>query len=132
MTRRSAKAAAGLSTYLIGKDAAPGALRLGTDRHLPRGVRREDRGDYFDIWLPLLAPSRELLRWWLDGEMSETRFKIFAKRYAAEMATSEASGTIALVAALTKRMPVALGCYCERQQCHRFVLEKLVRQAGAA
>ena len=129
MTRPSADSLK-LEAYRIGDKAPRGALRLGTVRHLPRGVTREERGEYFDIWLPLLAPSRELLRWWLASEMSDARFRIFAKRYEREMATSEAKGAIALVAAMARQTPVALGCYCERQQCHRFVLEKLVRGAG--
>ena len=134
MTRHSGKkeAAKGLrlSAYRIGGAAPKGALRLGTVRHLPRGVRREQRGDYFDVWLPLLSPSRELLRWWLDGEMTDARFKTFTKRYEREMAGSDTKGAIALVAAMAKRIPVALGCYCERKQCHRFVLEELVRKSG--
>lgn len=127
MTRRSARA--GLSTYVIGRDKAPGALRLGIVRHLPRGVRREDRGEYFDVWLPSLAPSRELLRWWLAGEPSEARFTTFAKRYRREMDTSETRGTIALLAAAAVHMPVAIGCYCDRPQCHRVLLERLIRDA---
>jgi uncharacterized protein YeaO (DUF488 family) len=129
MTRRSARPLK-LSAYRIGGTAPNGALRLGTVRHLPRGVKREDRGEYFDIWLPSLAPSRELLRWWLDGERSEARFRAFSKRYEREMATSDAQGAIALVAAMARQTPVALGCYCDRRQCHRFVLEQLVRRAG--
>ena len=127
MTRRSARA--GLSTYVIGRDKAPEALRLCTVRHLPRGVRREDRGEDFDVWLPSLAPSRELLRWWLAGEPSEARFTTFAKRYRREMDTSETRGTIALLAAAAVHMPVAIGCYCDRPQCHRVLLERLIRDA---
>ena len=130
MTRRSADGLK-LSAYRIGDKAPKGALRLGTVRHLPRGVKREERGKYFDVWLPLLAPSRELLRWWLGGVMSKARFKIFTRRYRREMDSSEARGTIALVAAMARRMPVALGCYCDRPQCHRVLLETLVRQTGA-
>ena len=38
-------------------------LRLGTVRHLPRGVKKGDYEalGYFDVWLPMVAPSRELL-----------------------------------------------------------------------
>ena len=34
-------------------------LRLGTVRRPPRGVKKNDfaRFDYFDVWLPELAPS---------------------------------------------------------------------------
>jgi len=40
-------------------------LRLGTVRRPPRGVRKDELGlrDYFDLWLPELAPSDRLLRW---------------------------------------------------------------------
>jgi uncharacterized protein YeaO (DUF488 family) len=126
MTRRSADASK-LSAYRIGDKAPHGAIRLGAVRHLPRGVKREDRGEYFDVWLPLLAPSRELLRWWLDGEISDTRFKTFARRYEREMAGSDTQGAIGLVAAMAKQIPVALGCYCDRKQCHRFLLEAMIR-----
>ena len=37
-------------------------LRLGTVRRPPRGVRKADQAtrNYFDLWLPELAPSAEL------------------------------------------------------------------------
>lgn len=127
MTPPSAKGLK-LSDYRIGEPAPKGAVRLGAVRRLPRGVKREYRGEYFDVWLPLLAPSRELLRWWLGGAMSDARFKVFTKRYEREMATSDAQGAIALVAAMAAQMPVALGCYCDRKQCHRFLLERLIRK----
>ena len=44
----------------LGTPRAPReGLRLGTVRRLPRGVRKTDyaRLDYFDLWLPELAPS---------------------------------------------------------------------------
>jgi uncharacterized protein YeaO (DUF488 family) len=129
MTRRSAEALK-LTAYRIGDKAPRGALRLGTVRHLPRGVKREERGEYFDVWLPLLSPSRALLRWWLGGAMSDTRFRTFSKRYAREMATSDTQGTIALIDAMARHMPVALGCYCDRSQCHRFLLEAMIRKAA--
>ena len=134
MTRPSGKKRSSqglkLAAYRIGGPAPKGAVRLGTVRHLPRGVKREDRGAYFDVWLPLLSPSRELLRWWLDGNMTDARFKTFAKRYGREMAGSDTQGAIALVAAMAKHTPVALGCYCDREQCHRFLLEAMIREAA--
>ena len=38
-------------------------LRLGTVRRPPRGVRKEEfaRRDYFDVWVPELAPSAPLV-----------------------------------------------------------------------
>ena len=37
-------------------------LRIGAARRPPRGVKREDyaRLDYYDVWLPELAPSRTI------------------------------------------------------------------------
>ena len=41
--------------------AAREGPRLGTVRRPPRGVRKQDYGrlDYYDLWLPELAPSAE-------------------------------------------------------------------------
>lgn len=40
-------------------------LRLGTVRRPPRGVKKEDyaRRDYYDVWVPDLSPSAELVSW---------------------------------------------------------------------
>jgi uncharacterized protein YeaO (DUF488 family) len=44
------------------RDPAEG-LRIGTVRRPPRGVRKEDYAarNYYDTWLPELAPSAELV-----------------------------------------------------------------------
>lgn len=104
-------------------------LRIGTVRYLPRGVRKGDlaRRDYFDVWLPILAPSRELLRGLKDGSLAVSRF--FA-RYRREMTETDARQTILLLAALARRTPIAIGCYCEDEsRCHRSVLIELIREA---
>ena len=43
-------------------------LRIGTVRRPPRGVREEDYAarNYFDVWLPELAPSAPLVSWALS------------------------------------------------------------------
>jgi uncharacterized protein YeaO (DUF488 family) len=43
-------------------------LRLGTVRRPPRGVRKADhaRLDYYDVWLPELAPSTPLVNYALS------------------------------------------------------------------
>ena len=49
----------------LGSPRLPGeGLRIGTVRHLPRGVPKRDyaSGNWFDVWLPNLAPSAETLR----------------------------------------------------------------------
>jgi len=39
-------------------------IRFGTVRRPPRGVRKSDYSklNFFDVWLPNLSPSEELLR----------------------------------------------------------------------
>jgi uncharacterized protein YeaO (DUF488 family) len=45
------------------------------------------------------------------------------------MASDEARQAVELLAATVRRTPVALGCYCDSNMCHRFLLEELVRKA---
>lgn len=106
-------------------------LRIGTVRYLPRGVRKQDyaKQDYFDVWLPSLAPSRELLTQLKNGELPLSRF--FA-RYRSEMSQTEPHQIILLLAELAKRTPLSVGCYCEDElQCHRSVLLELICKAAA-
>lgn len=105
-------------------------LRIGTVRFLPRGVHKQDyaKQDFFDVWLPTLAPSRELLSQVKHEGLSLSRF--FA-RYRAEMSETEPRQTIELLAEMAKRTPISVGCYCEDEsQCHRSVLAELIRQAA--
>ena len=61
-------------------------LRLGTVRLLPRGVKKQDyaRLDYYDAWLPELAPSDKLVKWiYAQPEITPakwTRFAMGSKR----------------------------------------------------
>lgn len=125
-----------LRTYRIGSPREPGeGLRLGTVRYLPRGVRKTDyaRRDYFDIWLPALAPSRELFAWALkDGGLARSPERFFA-RYVREMRTlTDARQTLALVAALGARTDISIGCYCaDESRCHRSELFRLLQRAQA-
>ena len=51
----------GIRVVRLGTPRTPGeGTRLGTVRRPPRGVRKEDFAsrDYFDVWLPELAPRR--------------------------------------------------------------------------
>jgi uncharacterized protein YeaO (DUF488 family) len=119
-----------LSTFRIGTPRARGeGVRLGTVRFLPRGVRKADyaRKDYFDVWLPILAPSQALFRWIMARRESETAWTTFRRRYAKEMAAPAPRQTIALLAELAQRTDVAVGCYCEDEtHCHRSVLHDLI------
>lgn len=59
--------------------------RVLVDRLWPRGVRKDD--PRVDAWLPQVAPSTELRRWY--GHRAEA-FEEFADRYAAELAGGRA------------------------------------------
>lgn len=118
-------------TVQLGGPRSPGeGLRIGAVRFLPRGVRKVDyaRRDYFDVWLPSLAPSRELLA---DYKKLKLTPAAFFRRYRAEMAETERRQTIALLAALARQTPLSIGCYCDDEsQCHRTILGELIRQAA--
>ena len=125
----------GLRVVRLGTPRAAGeGLRIGTVRRPPRGVPKSDyaRLDYYDAWLPNLAPSAELMAWIKAEEITPARWKEFAKRYHAEMARPEAEHLIATLAALSKQTAFSVGCYCEDEsRCHRSLLRELLAQHGA-
>jgi uncharacterized protein YeaO (DUF488 family) len=109
-------------------------IRLGTVRRPPRGVKRADysRRNYFDLWLPDLAPSAALLAWARSRTPTPARWATFARRYRAEMARAPASRIIGLLAALSRDTNFSVGCFCaEEVHCHRSLLRELLAQAGA-
>jgi uncharacterized protein YeaO (DUF488 family) len=95
-------------------------------------VRKADyaRRDYYDVWLPLLAPSAALLQWiHARGAADDAAWAQFVRRYRAEMLNhTDSRQAIQLLAALARRTPLALGCHCaDERRCHRSVLADLVR-----
>jgi len=78
-------------------------LRIGTVRRPPRGVRKADfaRRDYYDVWLPELAPSEPLRAWALSKPFTPQRFAEYEKKYRREMSEPAAQRLIALLAALS-------------------------------
>ena len=109
-------------------------LRLGTARRPPRGVKKEDyaRRNFYDVWLPELAPSQQLVSWAMSEPWTDRRWNTFAKRYRAEMREPSAQHLIALLAALSARTNFSVGCYCEHEsRCHRSLLRDLLIEAGA-
>jgi uncharacterized protein YeaO (DUF488 family) len=109
-------------------------LRLGTVRRLPRGVKKTDyaRRDFFDVWLPELAPSQELLSWVLAQEWTPARWAAFRRKYRREMQQPSAARLLALLTAMSKTTDFAVGCYCQdAARCHRSVLRELLAEAGA-
>ena len=118
----------------LGSPRHPGeGLRIGTVRRPPRGVPRSEfaRRDFYDVWYPDLAPSPETVavaqRAVTDGDWAA-----FARRYRREMAAPGPRRTLELLAALSHRTALSVGCYCEdERRCHRSVLRELLRALGA-
>jgi uncharacterized protein YeaO (DUF488 family) len=109
-------------------------LRLGTVRRPPRGVKKSDyaRLDYYDLWLPDLAPSAPLVSWAGSKPWTDARWAQFARRYRAEMRAPAAQRLLAVLAALSAQANLSVGCYCENEsRCHRSVLRGLLAEAGA-
>jgi uncharacterized protein YeaO (DUF488 family) len=109
-------------------------LRIGTVRRPPRGVRKEEYAarDYFDVWLPDLAPSQALVTWVMAAPLTPHRWATFSRRYRQEMRQPAARRLIGLLAALSRETNFSVGCYCEDEaRCHRSVLRALLIEQGA-
>lgn len=119
----------------LGTPRSPGqGVRIGTVRRPPRGVPRAEfsSSDWYDVWFPNLAPSVETMKL---GQAADTpaRWAAFTKKYRAEMATSENSHILKLLAALSHQSDFSVGCYCETEaHCHRSVLRALLVEQGAS
>jgi uncharacterized protein YeaO (DUF488 family) len=108
--------------------------RFGTVRRPPRGVKKNDyaRLDYYDAWLPDLAPSAPLFQWAVSEPFTPARWTRFADRYRREMRAPAARRLIDVLAALSPQADFSVGCYCEDEsRCHRSVLRELLTEAGA-
>ncbi len=118
----------------LGSPRARGeGLRLGTVRRPPRGVpkSRFASGNWYDVWFPVLAPGDATLKLGRSVD-SETGWRRFARRYRAEMKRPEAMQALDLLAALSRRTNLAVGCYCEDEsRCHRSLLRELLVARGA-
>jgi len=118
----------------LGSPRAPGeGLRLGTVRRPPRGVPKNEyaRRDLYDLWLPILSPSEDLLRH-AKNMPDSASFKTFARQFKSEMKRSDPARTLDLLAALSHSTQMSVGCYCaEESQCHRGLLRELLVERGA-
>jgi uncharacterized protein YeaO (DUF488 family) len=109
-------------------------LRLGTVRRPPRGVKKADfsRLDWYDVWMPDVAPSAQLVSWALADPWTDERWARYRKAYIREMKEAPASRLIALLAALSRNANFSVGCYCaDSTRCHRSLLQELLEEAGA-
>jgi uncharacterized protein YeaO (DUF488 family) len=113
--------------------AAGEGLRLGTVRRPPRGVPKQEFAsrDFYDVWLPNLAPTADLVAQGLDAN-DEKEWAAFRRRYVAEMKKPDASHLLDMLAALSHQTGLAVGCYCEDEsRCHRSILRELLQDRGA-
>jgi uncharacterized protein YeaO (DUF488 family) len=87
--------------------------------------------DYYDLWLPELSPSAELVKQ-AQSASTAADWQRFRRRYRAEMAGPAASRMLDLLALLSRQTDLAVGCYCEEEShCHRSVLRELLVERGA-
>jgi uncharacterized protein YeaO (DUF488 family) len=118
----------------LGKERAAGeGPRLGTVRRPPRGVPKTEfsRGNWYDVWYPVLAPSAELMK---SGQAAKTEkhWAAFFRKYRAEMNAPAASQSLDVLATLSQHGNFSLGCYCEDERhCHRSQLRALLLERGA-
>ncbi len=123
-----------LRVVRLGSPRQPGeGLRLGTVRRPPRGVpkTRFAADDWYDLWLPLLAPSAETIKL---GQAADdpAQWPQFCRRYRAEMAEPGPQQLLVLLAALSRQTAISVGCYCaDPAHCHRSLLAELLAKAGA-
>ena len=113
--------------------AAAEGLRIGTVRRPPRGVSKQDfaRRDYYDVWLPELAPSEPLVRA-ARAATTERAWQAFRRRYLAELEKPPASRLLDLLTGLSHTTNYSVGCYCEVEaRCHRSVLREAFAARGA-
>lgn len=118
----------------LGMPRAPGeGLRLGTVRRPPRGVPKSEYAarDFYDVWLPDLAPSEALVKVALRAE-DDRAWQAFVRRYRAEMKAPAAARLLGLLAALSHHTALSVGCYCaDEARCHRSALRALLSERGA-
>jgi uncharacterized protein YeaO (DUF488 family) len=119
----------------LGMPRASGeGLRLGTVRRPPRGVRKEDyaRRNFYDLWLPELAPSMALVTYAFLIPWTPARWASYSRRYRSQMNKPPAARLLALLAALSQTSEFSVGCYCaDETHCHRSILRELLLQHGA-
>jgi uncharacterized protein YeaO (DUF488 family) len=109
-------------------------VRFGTVRRPPRGVPKErfSADDWYDVWLPILAPSDELRKQYMDTGTPQA-WKAFTRKYRTAMADREPSQVLDVLAALSHSVNFSAGCYCEDEsRCHRSILRELLHAHGAA
>jgi uncharacterized protein YeaO (DUF488 family) len=124
-----------LRVVRLGSPRAPDeGVRVGTVRRPPRGVPKTEYGhrDFYDVWFPTLAPSAELLTMGKNLSTEPKAWRAFARKYRQEMKAPAAVHALDLLAAMSHRANLSVGCYCEDEsRCHRSILKLLPKERGA-
>lgn len=112
-------------------------LRILATRFRGRGLPASK----YDVWMPSLGPSEQLLKAMMGGAID---WKTFTRRYHDELymdgpiddrsATIKNHGqksTLRLLKALGQQQHVTLMCHCveDAKECHRFLLAKAIAKA---
>jgi uncharacterized protein YeaO (DUF488 family) len=112
-------------------------LRILATRFRGRGMP----ASLYDVWMPSLGPSEQLLKAVMGGAIE---WKTFARRYRDELyldgpidERSESiknhgqKSTLRLLRALAQKQNVTLLCHCveDAKECHRFLLAKEISRA---
>jgi len=108
-------------------------IRFGTVRRPPRGVKKSDYAklNFYDVWLPNLSPSEELLRKKLVKE-DGSGWRTFEQRFRAELKQPDKSHLLDALAALSHTTYFSIGCYCKDEAlCHRSILRDELQKRGA-
>jgi uncharacterized protein YeaO (DUF488 family) len=109
-------------------------LRIGTVRHPPRGVPRSEHssGNWYDVWLPELSPDAAAVHA-AQAARTDREWKAFARRYRSGMKEPAARHLLELLAALSRRTELSVGCYCaDEARCHRSILREILAEHGAS
>jgi uncharacterized protein YeaO (DUF488 family) len=118
----------------LGSDRKKGeGLRIGTVRRPPRGVRKSQyaKENWFDVWLPDLAPSASLMRE-TQIQSDPGKWSTFARRFRGELKKPEQAHLLDVLAALSHHANFSIGCYCaDESHCHRSILRRALLDRGA-
>lgn len=82
-------------------------LRIDTVRRPPRGVSKADhsRRNYYDVWLPELAPGAPIISWALAAPWTPARWRRYVRVYLREMREPRARHLIGAHSILYSKMP---------------------------
>jgi uncharacterized protein YeaO (DUF488 family) len=89
------------------------------------------RLDYYDVWFPNLSPSAELVKE-APGAADQRAWVAFNRKFRREKGAPDRSRELDLLAALSHRANLPLGCCCQNEsRRHRSALRELPAERGA-